>query len=128
MAFGDGAWPDFEALQQRMNISIGGAGEALAGEVPVTYLAFDLLWLNGRSLLEMPYARRRQLLDELSLNAARWQVPPSFASESGADIQDISRQHHLEGVVAKRVQSRDTSRAAARRRGGRSRTCAARRS
>ncbi len=106
VAFGDGTWPDFEALQQRMNISSAAQARQLAGEVPVTYLAFDMLWLNGRSLLEVPYARRRQLLDELSLNAARWQVPPSFASESGADIQEISRQHHLEGVVAKRVQSR----------------------
>lgn len=106
VAFGGDAWPDFEALQQRMNIASAAQARQLASSVPVTYLAFDLLWLNGRSLLELPYARRRELLDDLSLNSASWQVPPSFVTESGADIQAVSRQHHLEGVMAKRLQSR----------------------
>lgn len=106
VAFSGGGWPDFEALQQRMNISTAAQARAVAGQVPVSYLAFDLLWLDGKSLLEEPYAKRRELLDGLALDDRRWQVPPTFIGESGADIQAVSKVQHLEGVMAKRLQSR----------------------
>jgi bifunctional non-homologous end joining protein LigD len=106
VAFGSGSWPDFEALQQRMNISMAAQARVLAAQVPVSYLAFDVLWLDGRPLLDEPYARRRGLLESLGLDGSRWQVPPSFVGESGADIQAVSRQQHLEGVMAKRLSSR----------------------
>jgi bifunctional non-homologous end joining protein LigD len=106
VAFGADGWPDFEALQQRMNIGAAAPARQLAAQVPVAYLAFDLLWLDGRALLDLPYSRRRALLEGLGLNGANWQVPPSFTAESGADVQAVSRQHHLEGVMAKRLQSR----------------------
>lgn len=106
VAFGPDSWPDFEALQQRMNISTAAQARALAAQVPVSYLAFDVLWLDGRSQLDEPYARRRERLESLGLHGSRWQVPPSFAGESGADIQQVSRLQHLEGIMAKRLTSR----------------------
>lgn len=106
VALTGGSWPDFEALQQRMNIGSAAQAKALAAQIPVSYLAFDLLWLDGRSLVEQQYARRRELLEGLGLQGSRWQVPPSFVGESGADIQAVSRQQNLEGVMAKRLGSR----------------------
>jgi bifunctional non-homologous end joining protein LigD len=106
VAFAGGAWPDFEALQQRMNIASAAQARALSARVPVTFLAFDLLWLDGRPVLDQPYARRREQLEGLGLQGPRWQTPPSFTAESGADIQAVSREHRLEGIMAKRVQSR----------------------
>jgi bifunctional non-homologous end joining protein LigD len=106
VALAAGSWPDFEALQQRMNIGSAAQAKVLAAQIPVSYLAFDLLWLDGRSLLESPYSRRRELLDGLGLQGGRWQVPPSFVGESGADIQAVSIQQNLEGVMAKRRASR----------------------
>jgi len=106
VAFGDTGWPDFEALQQRMNISTAAQARALSSQIPVSYLAFDLLWLDGRSLLDEPYSLRRELLESLGLKGGRAQVPPSFTGESGADIQAVSKQQHLEGIMAKRLSSR----------------------
>jgi bifunctional non-homologous end joining protein LigD len=106
VAFGPGGWPSFEELQQRMNVSAAADVRVLAGQVPVTYLAFDLLGLNGYALLDLPYAERRGLLDELGLEGGRWQTPPAFTGESGADVQALSKRQHLEGVVAKRLVSR----------------------
>ena len=106
VVLGGGSWPDFEALQQRMNIGSAAQAKVLAAQLPVSYLAFDLLWLDGRPQLNLPYARRRELLDGLGLEGGRWQVPPSFTGESGADIQAVSLHQNLEGVVAKRLRSR----------------------
>ena len=57
VAFAGGDWPDFEALQQRMNISSAAQARVLAARNPVSYLAFDLLWLNGRPLLAQAAGR-----------------------------------------------------------------------
>ncbi len=106
VAFGGGQWPEFEALQQRMNIGSAAQARMLAAQVPVSYIVFDVPWLDGRPLLLQPYLRRRETLDGLGLEDGRWQVPPAFIGESGADLQAVSRAHRLEGIVAKRLQSR----------------------
>jgi len=106
VAFGSDSWPEFEALQQRMNLSTAAQARALAAQVPVSYLAFDVLWLDGRSVLAEPYARRREQLESLGLDGRHWQVPPAFVGETGADIQAVSLQQHLEGIMAKRLSSR----------------------
>jgi bifunctional non-homologous end joining protein LigD len=106
VAFGDGQWPSFEALQQRINISSPAQIERLAAELPVSYLAFDLLCLDGTPLLDAPYSERRALLDGLGLDGRHWQTPPSFTDVTGADLLAVARQQGLEGVVAKRLTSR----------------------
>src|SRR5215472_3318502 len=106
VALGESGWPDFEALQPRMHVSSADAARFLAADYPVTYLAFDLLHLDGRPLLDVPYAQRRALLEGLALDGPYCQVPPSFTGEPGAGVQAVSRQHDLEGVVAKRLDSR----------------------
>jgi bifunctional non-homologous end joining protein LigD len=72
---------------------------------PVTFLAFDLLYLDGRSLLDLPYESRREALDGLGLAGPSWQTPPWFIG-GGAAVLDASRQQGLEGIVAKRLDSR----------------------
>jgi bifunctional non-homologous end joining protein LigD len=106
VAMGESGWPDFEVLQNRMHVRDASLARRLVATYPVTYLAFDLLHLDGRPLLELPYERRRALLEELGLYGLSWQTPPSFTGQAGADVQEVSRQHGLEGVVAKRLDSR----------------------
>lgn len=106
VVLGAGGWPDFEALQQRIHLRSGRAAARLAATVPVTYLAFDLLHLNGLSLLDAPYRQRRTMLEALHLEGPHWQTPPSFTSVPAAELLEVSRQHALEGVVAKRLDSR----------------------
>ena len=106
VALGEDGWPDFERLQQRMNARPACGARGWPQSLPVTYLAFDLLYLDGRPLLDEPYRARRALLEELDLQGPRWQTPPSFTGEAGADVQAVSRQHGLEGIVAKRLTSR----------------------
>jgi bifunctional non-homologous end joining protein LigD len=106
VAFGGAAWPSFEVLQQRMNVASPSQVRQLAAEIPVTYLAFDLLVIDDEVLIDRPYRDRRARLDELGFEGSNWQTPPAFIGVSGTDVQAVSRQHALEGVMAKRLESR----------------------
>jgi len=105
VAFTDGR-PDFEALQSRMHVSSPAQAERLAQTIPVTYLAFDVLQLDGRPLTGLPYSERREILNTLIPNELGWLSPPSFPGEDLDDVLIASVANGLEGVVAKRLDSR----------------------
>ncbi|HEX5298324.1 MAG TPA: non-homologous end-joining DNA ligase [Streptosporangiaceae bacterium] len=106
VVFGPDGWPSFEGLQPRMHVSDPAAARLLAGHNPVTYLVFDLLQLDGRPLLDRPYAERRALLESLELAGSFWQTPPTFPGEDFDAVREVSAGHGMEGVVAKRLDSR----------------------
>ncbi len=101
----DSGNPSFQLLQRRMGLSKPATIKQRAGEFPVTYIVFDLLWLDERSLLAEPYERRRELLAELELDGAdHWQVPRHHVGE-GQALFDAIHARGLEGIVAKRLGS-----------------------
>src|SRR5260370_26224525 len=101
----DGARPSFEALQQRMHVTSAAQAARLAGQVPVAYLVFDLLHQDGRDLAELPYQRRRELLDSLSLAGRYWQTPPVFTDAPGAGVFAAATPAGPGGVGARRPAS-----------------------
>jgi bifunctional non-homologous end joining protein LigD len=100
-----GGRPDFEALQPRMHVSSPAQAVRLAEQTPVTYLAFDVLQVDGRPLAGLPYAQRREMLETLMPNAGGWQSPPSFPGEDLDAVRAASVATGLEGVVIKRLDS-----------------------
>ncbi|NUT49738.1 MAG: DNA ligase [Saccharothrix sp.] len=105
VALGDRRQPDFGRLQSRMHVAR--PGDELVARVPVVYYVFDLVHLDGRSLLDRPYSARREALAELGLaGRAEVRVPPSFTDADGRDVLAVAGDYGLEGVVAKRVGSR----------------------
>lgn len=102
IAPGDRGRPDFAALQRRMHARQPSA--RLTAAVPVRYLVFDVLQFDGRSLVWEPYEQRRALLEDLPLAGPVTEVPPAFPGE-GPLVLAVSRQHKLEGVVLKRLDS-----------------------
>jgi len=78
---------------------------ALQRDTPVTLLLFDVLHLEGTSLLDRPYDERRAALESLPLSGERWQVPPAFPGD-GKAVLAATRAQGMEGVVAKRRDSR----------------------
>jgi bifunctional non-homologous end joining protein LigD len=97
--------PDFGLLQQRMHVTDPVQVRTLVERVPLAYLVFDLLHLDGRDLLDLPYEARRGLLEQLELDGNGFAVPPVFAGDAAAALS-TSRQRGLEGIVAKRRDSR----------------------
>jgi len=99
VAFDEQGRPSFGTLQQRMHVQR--PTPALLDRVPVTFLAFDLVHLQGRSLIKDGYAERRAALEQLDLDGARWATPPVFDGDGAAALA-ASQAQGLEGVIAKR--------------------------
>ncbi|GAB2632873.1 non-homologous end-joining DNA ligase [Prescottella soli] len=95
--------PSFSRLQHRMHVLRPTA--ALRRTTPVTYYVFDVLALEGDSTTSRGYLRRRELLDGLGLDAPEVRVPPHWVDGDGGRMLDLAREHRLEGIVAKRVDS-----------------------
>ena len=100
--------PSFELLQPRMNLRGEAAVKQRAVSTPVTYMIYDVLWLDGHSLMPLPYSERRARLEALALEATRWRIPDSFVGQGTALLQ-ATRQQGLEGIIAKRLDSRYVS-------------------
>jgi len=104
VAFGPDGRPSFSTLAQRMHVASPSRAKRLAQIAPVTYVIFDLLWLDGHSLIEQPYRERRRKLLELALRGERWQTPEHIVG-SGRRTLAASADAGLEGIVAKRLDS-----------------------
>jgi bifunctional non-homologous end joining protein LigD len=66
---------------------------------PLTFMAFDVLSIDNRTVTRLPYSERRAILADLNLNGHLWRTPESF--DDGAALWEAVCEHELEGVVAK---------------------------
>jgi bifunctional non-homologous end joining protein LigD len=102
VAFVDGR-PSFEALQERMHVRVKADARRLAEKIPVTFMAFDLLRVDGDDLITRPLSERRALLETF---AAEHGITVSPAFDDGPATERVAHESGLEGVVAKRSNSR----------------------
>ncbi|MFN8186434.1 MAG: DNA ligase D [Gaiellales bacterium] len=79
--------------------------ELQRGGPRLAYYVFDLLELDGDSLVELPWRERRRRLEAL-LDPSEPSVQLSAAFEDGEALFAAAREQRLEGVIAKRVDSR----------------------
>src|SRR5205085_7895804 len=93
-----------QRLQSRMHVASAVEVRRRMKDTPVAYLVFDVLYLDGRSTMALPYTERRALLETLPVAGPCCQIPPSHAGD-GAAVLEASRRPGLEGVMAKRLES-----------------------
>jgi bifunctional non-homologous end joining protein LigD len=84
--------PSFALIQQRKHL-----------RPPPTYVAFDLLELEGRDLRRLPLSERRKFLLETVKEGGNLQTMPS--TENGEELWNVVTARGLEGVVAKKKDS-----------------------
>ena len=95
--------PSFERMQDRFHRT----PEELArnkGRVPVQFLAFDLLWLDGQPLLDLPLLERRARLVEVLVETRDIRLS-QVVEGAGTEFFEQVRALELEGMVAKRAAS-----------------------
>jgi ATP-dependent DNA ligase I len=109
IAFDEGRQLTFFDLQKRLGRKeeIADLFAGAAADVPVAFVIFDLLWMNGRSLLKTPLRERREQLGRLIL-------PPQFQranitpARSAAEIEQVfedARRRLNEGLMIKNAES-----------------------
>jgi bifunctional non-homologous end joining protein LigD len=87
--------PDFALLQARIK------GRATSGAVnPFVYEVFDLLHLDGRSLLDAPLEARRRLLGDVLRADPRVRLSEDIERD-GIAFYEAARSRGLEGIMAK---------------------------
>jgi bifunctional non-homologous end joining protein LigD len=88
--------------QGRSSFSLMQQGKA---GTPIVYFVFDLLELEGQPLVDLPLIERRKRLERL-LDRRNKTVRLSEAFEDGEALYEAAKQQHLEGIMAKRADSR----------------------
>ncbi|MCF6404616.1 DNA ligase D [Chitinophaga filiformis] len=88
VVFGDDGLPDFGALQ-RYN----------GKTTPISYCLFDLLWLDGKSMLDEPLESRKALLQKVIGRFPVLRYSESF--DDGHALYTEMQNRGLEGIIAK---------------------------
>ncbi len=104
VAFDAEGRPSFERLQTRMHVGSDAAVRRRLRDTPVTLVLFDLLHLDGRSLMGSPWEERRGALEGLGLDGPAWRTPAAQRSDLPAFLA-ATREQGLEGIVVKRASS-----------------------
>ena len=109
MAFEKGKKLTFFDLQKRLGRKHEGADlfSAASADVPVVFVAFDLLWLNGESFLRRPLRERREALRGLKLPTG-FQIAEVYPAHSAGEIETAfqqARRRFNEGLMVKDPES-----------------------
>jgi len=94
--------PSFEAIQQRFTLSK--PTQKALQQFPVTFIAFDLLWLDGESLMDRPLEERRAQLEKNFVPGTHVQISPQIP-EKGTAFFKVAADRGLEGIVGKKLGS-----------------------
>jgi bifunctional non-homologous end joining protein LigD len=95
--------PSFSLMQTRMHVDRHRDAVARAADVPVTFVAFDLLWLDGNDITSLPFSARRAALESVFEPDHYWRL--SELHDDGDVLLDAVTDMRLEGVMAKRKES-----------------------
>jgi bifunctional non-homologous end joining protein LigD len=95
---------DFHSLQERGHVISKGGIELLQRQSPATFIVFDILEKDGRSLVDLPLMERKAILKD-SLKEGSHVIINDYVEEKGEQFYKAVLQHDLEGMVAKRKDS-----------------------
>jgi bifunctional non-homologous end joining protein LigD len=93
--------PEFKKVINRLMASGKTNIEKAAKTNPVFCYIFDCLYLDGRSVMNDPLARRRMWIEDIVKNDSRYRV--SQTEEDGQALFEAAKEHALEGIMAKRL-------------------------
>ncbi len=95
--------PDFERMQQRMNVVR--PSRALVEQAPVVLYAFDLLYCDGYDLRDAPLLERKNFLQRILVTREPVRYSSHVAGE-GEELFRLAKERGLEGIVGKRARSK----------------------
>jgi DNA ligase-1 len=94
--------PFQETIKRKRKYEIG----SKAKEIPLKYFVFDILFKNGKDLINLPFNQRREILEKTILkNSQTFKISPQIVTENPQELKEFHKiqiKKGLEGVVAKK--------------------------
>ena len=97
--------PNFYEMQRRWLMSDKFKSQLRAEWNPVTFVAFDILYHDGHDVTNWPVMQRKELLERVVTENERLAVS-RYIEGNGVDFFNMAAQRNLEGIGAKRKESR----------------------
>jgi len=94
--------PFQETVQRKRKYDIS----EIASRLPLKLFLFDVLFLNGDSLLEIPFYERRKLLEGIKLGNGKIEITRQEITDSPDKIRDLIKTYlseGLEGALIKKI-------------------------
>lgn len=95
----------FSLIQPRLHVNDPNTIAHLARKTPVTLFLFDLLYLNGEDLRSKPLLERKEKLKKILKTTETIRYSDHFIAR-GPEMLEAARENGLEGVIAKRIDSK----------------------
>lgn len=93
--------PNFYALQKRSLMSDEFRIKLAAKNDPVQFVAYDILYLDGKDLTNKPLTERKEILNKTVTEGHGLSVS-RYIEKNGKDFFELAKQEKLEGIVAKK--------------------------
>jgi bifunctional non-homologous end joining protein LigD len=94
----------FHLIQPRISNSDPNSIAHMVRSIPVVYFVFDLLYLDGYDLRNVPLAKRRELLESIVTPGPVLRLSEAFPG-AGEEMLEAARETGLEGILAKHASS-----------------------
>jgi bifunctional non-homologous end joining protein LigD len=104
VAYGDDGRPDPARLQRRAKPGTDSAMRRRARDIPVVFEIYDLLYLDGRSLIHLPWRERQARLQGLELDGDAWRAAQHHEGD-GAQLLEAAQANGLDAIVGKPLDS-----------------------
>jgi len=96
--------PNFYKLAEREHIIDKMRIEILSKIMPATYIIFDILYLNGSELINLPLIERKKILREVVSDCERVKVI-DYVIGKGRELFEFAKSNGYEGIMAKKINS-----------------------
>lgn len=98
--------PDFFEIQKRSMMSNPVKIDMAAKKYPACFTAFDILYYKDRQVTDLPLTERKELLQKAVKSENGRFAVSRFIEKNGIGFYNLAKQQELEGIVAKRKDSR----------------------
>ncbi|WP_028551873.1 ATP-dependent DNA ligase [Paenibacillus sp. UNC451MF] len=99
----EGMKPSFHQVMKRDGLRSEQKVRTVQPHIPIVYMIFDVLFVNGEWVTGQSLRQRQQILEQIIHPVPQVQLVPSYKEIRG--LYEVVKQHQLEGIVCKDLNS-----------------------
>lgn len=96
--------PDFFSVQKRSLMTNSFKIKLVLNKIPVTFIAFDILYYDDKSIMDLPLIERKEIL-KANIKESKRIAISRYIENSGVKFFELAKINKLEGIVGKKKDS-----------------------